>query len=128
MSQHNLGIRSRFASRYHAHTLIYFENYSEPRTAIAREKQLKKWSREKKEKLIARLNPTWRDLALEMCHPERSEAQRNEVEGPGAAPLKSSPKPGTVRSKPSSKGTAAAPSNPNTKGTGSLDSATLRSG
>ena len=37
--------------------------------AIAREKQLKGWTRAKKEKLIATMNPEWRDLGLELFHP-----------------------------------------------------------
>ena len=44
----------------------YFEAYSDPRTAITREKQLKRWSRAKKEALIARRNPKWRDLFEQM--------------------------------------------------------------
>jgi putative endonuclease len=46
--------------------LIYFEVFSNPRTAIAREKQLKGWRRSKKEALIAISNPEWRDLMAEM--------------------------------------------------------------
>jgi hypothetical protein len=42
--------------------LIYYEWYRDIRDAIARESQLKKWSRAKKMALINRLNPTWRDL------------------------------------------------------------------
>src|SRR5262249_27050504 len=55
-----------FARQYNAHKLIYFEAYSDPRTAIAREKQLKRWSRAKKEALIARRNPEWCDLFEQM--------------------------------------------------------------
>src|SRR5213593_2736265 len=47
-SEHSLGLGSAFARQYNAHKLIYFEAYSDPRSAIAREKQLKRWSRAKK--------------------------------------------------------------------------------
>src|SRR5215510_3921335 len=65
-SENSLGFGSAFARQYNAHKLIYFEAYSDPRTAIAREKQLKRWSRPKKEGLIARRNPEWRDLFEQM--------------------------------------------------------------
>ena len=42
------------------------EAYADPRSAIEREKQLKKWSRAKKDALIAKRNPEWRDLLDEM--------------------------------------------------------------
>ena len=42
---------------------FYFEHYREIRDAIAREKQLKGWRREKKNALISTLNPRWDDLA-----------------------------------------------------------------
>ena len=65
-SEHSLGLGSAFARQYNAHKLIYFEAYSDPASAIAREKQLKRWSRVKKEALIAQRNPEWRDLFSEM--------------------------------------------------------------
>jgi len=43
--------------------IIYYEQYRNVRTAIARETQLKKWSRGKKVELVNRLNPRWIDLA-----------------------------------------------------------------
>jgi putative endonuclease len=65
-SEHSLGWGSAFARRHNAHKLVYFEAYPNPQSAIEREKQLKKWSRAKKEVLIARQNPEWRDLLDEM--------------------------------------------------------------
>jgi putative endonuclease len=65
-SEHSLGLGSAFARQYNAHKLIYFEAYSDPTSAIAREKQLKRWSRAKKEALIARRNPEWHDLFSDM--------------------------------------------------------------
>jgi len=66
-SEHSLGLGSAFARKYDVHKLIYSEAYSDPTSAIAREKQLKRWSRARKETLIARKNPEWRDLFSEMC-------------------------------------------------------------
>ena len=65
-SELSLGLGSAFARQYNAHKLIYFEAYPDPRTAIAREKQLKCWSRAKKEALINRRNPEWHDLFEQM--------------------------------------------------------------
>ena len=65
-SEHSLGSGSAFAQQYNAHKLIYFEAYPDPTSAIAREKQLKRWRRAKKEALIAKRNPEWRNLFDEM--------------------------------------------------------------
>ena len=65
-SDHSLGLGSAFARQYNAHKLIYFEAYSGPTSAIAREKQLKRWRGAKKEALIAKRNPEWRDLFEQM--------------------------------------------------------------
>ena len=45
---------------------VFVETYDNPLQAIAREKQLKKWSRKKKIWLIEMQNPTWRDLYYDM--------------------------------------------------------------
>ncbi len=68
--QHSNAVGSHFAHQYNANTLIYYEVCPDPNSAIAREKQLKGWSRPKKEKLIATLNPEWRDLADELFRRE----------------------------------------------------------
>jgi putative endonuclease len=44
------------------HETVYYEHYRDVRDAIARESQLKKWSRAKKIGLVNRLNPRWEDL------------------------------------------------------------------
>jgi putative endonuclease len=61
--QHRQPDPSRFTSRYNVNQLVYYETFADPREAIAREKQLKNWRREKKVALIARENPEWRDLS-----------------------------------------------------------------
>ena len=65
-SQHSLGRGSSFVRPYNAHKLVHFETFPDPASAIAREKQLKKWNRAKKDALITRSNPEWRDLFEEM--------------------------------------------------------------
>ena len=52
-----------FTHKYHLTRLVYFELYQDVRDAIAREKQLKGWKREKKLSLIEALNPQWSDLS-----------------------------------------------------------------
>jgi putative endonuclease len=66
VGEHSLGWGSAFARKYNVHKLVYFEAYADPRSAIEREKQLKKRSRTKKDALIAKRNPEWRDLLDEM--------------------------------------------------------------
>lgn len=51
-----------FAGRYYCYCLLYFESHETATDAIEREKEIKKWSRMKKEKLIATINPEWRFL------------------------------------------------------------------
>jgi putative endonuclease len=51
-----------FSSRYGVDRLVWFESYDDPIVAIAREKELKKWRRDWKTRLIEEQNPDWRDL------------------------------------------------------------------
>jgi putative endonuclease len=51
-----------FTSRYSIHKLVYFETFQNIEEAIAREKQIKGGSRAKKEALINKVNPQWKDL------------------------------------------------------------------
>lgn len=61
--QHKEHVFEGFSSKYNTTRLVYFEVYDDIRKAIARETQLKKWRREKKERLIETLNPHWDDLS-----------------------------------------------------------------
>jgi putative endonuclease len=61
--QHRSGTFEGFTSRYGCNRLVWFERYGTALTAIAREKQIKRWRREKKEFLIELENPTWEDLS-----------------------------------------------------------------
>jgi len=54
--------RDSFTARYKIHKLVYFEHTTDVNAAIAREKQIKSWSRAKKNKLIESMNPKWQDL------------------------------------------------------------------
>ena len=49
-------------AKYEIHKLVYFEETSDVRAAIEREKQLKGWNRARKNRLISGKNPTWADL------------------------------------------------------------------
>jgi putative endonuclease len=56
--------------KYNVDRLVYYEVYSDPRDAIAREKQIKGWRREKKNALVERLNPKWEDLGQQLFNRE----------------------------------------------------------
>ena len=61
--EHKQGLVEGFSKKYHCKKLIYFEHTNDVYSALSREKQLKKWRREKKEKLIKTLNFSWKDLS-----------------------------------------------------------------
>ncbi|NUP99503.1 MAG: GIY-YIG nuclease family protein [Armatimonadetes bacterium] len=63
--QHRQGQPPGFASRYRAFRLVHFEVHPSPGIAIAREKQLKGWSRQKKLALVDEHNPDWVDLSAD---------------------------------------------------------------
>ena len=68
MVEHRQGLVPGFTTRYRIFRLVYFEFFSDIRAAIAREKEIKAWRREKKIWLIKRNNPTWADLGEEIPH------------------------------------------------------------
>ena len=51
-----------FTAKYQIHKLVYFEETSDIRAAIEREKQIKSWSRDRKTSLAFEMNPKWVDL------------------------------------------------------------------
>ncbi len=69
--QHKTQAIEGFSSDYNTERLVYYESYDDVYKAIAREKQLKGWRREKKESQIERMNPGWKDLAAEVSHRKR---------------------------------------------------------
>ena len=62
--EHKRKVHSGFSATYNCNRLVWFERFTGPRAAIAREKQLKGWVRAKKIALIEMTNPTWGDLSV----------------------------------------------------------------
>jgi putative endonuclease len=63
--EHKNNLGGYFTSKYKCHRLVYFEEFTRVATAIAREKEIKGWRREKKNKLVESVNPEWKDLAAD---------------------------------------------------------------
>ncbi len=65
LGAHKMHLIEGFTSKYNVTRLVYLEEHDGPRSAIEREKQIKKYRREKKIALIEGLNPEWKDLSAE---------------------------------------------------------------
>jgi putative endonuclease len=65
--EHRNGLVDGFTKKYSIHMLVYFEMHENMLAAITREKQIKKWNRAWKIRLIERGNPDWRDLWPEIA-------------------------------------------------------------
>ena len=63
----NKGQKKTFAGKYYCYNLVYFEEFQYIYDAIAREKEIKGWSRIKKENLIKMKNPDWAFLNAQIC-------------------------------------------------------------
>ena len=63
LQEHKNDVHDGFTKRYHVHKLVYVELYTAPQDAIRREKQLKRWRRDKKEALIRSVNPNFTDCS-----------------------------------------------------------------
>jgi len=63
MYEHKTKAVKGFTEKYNLNKLVYFEATSDVRSAIVREKEIKKWRREKKNALVAGTNPEWKDLS-----------------------------------------------------------------
>ncbi len=61
--EHKNKLVSGFTKKYNVHKLVYFEETSDVISALAREKEIKKWRREKKNNLVLSVNPGWNDLS-----------------------------------------------------------------
>ena len=61
--QHQNAEREGFTKSYKVNRLVYYECFDDPRDAIAREKEIKGWRREKKNALVETKNPKWADLS-----------------------------------------------------------------
>ncbi len=67
--EHKAREHEGFTARYNINRLVWYQIFGDIRDAIAREKQLKSWRREKKIRLIESKNPTWQDLSEEWGKP-----------------------------------------------------------
>ena len=66
INDHKEGLIEGFTKKYHVSKLVFYEIHSDPKSAIMREKQLKKWNREWKVRLISNFNYEWRDLYVDI--------------------------------------------------------------
>lgn len=64
--QHKNELAEGFTKKYKVHDLVYFEAYEDPKEAIEREKQIKNYSRKRKEEIILKFNPQVKDLYSEI--------------------------------------------------------------
>ncbi len=60
--EHKNDMVDGFTKKYHVHQLVYYEESDDVKSAITREKQIKKWKRQWKIDLIEEFNPIWKDL------------------------------------------------------------------
>ncbi|MFH1537432.1 MAG: GIY-YIG nuclease family protein [bacterium] len=65
VGQHKEGKIKGFSKKYHVHMLVYYETFDDVYRAIQREKELKRWNRQWKIRLIEEENPFWKDLFFE---------------------------------------------------------------
>jgi putative endonuclease len=61
--EHKNKLFEGFTKKYNVNKLVYFEASKDVIAAITREKEIKKWRREKKNQLVISINPNWRDLS-----------------------------------------------------------------
>ena len=64
--EHENGILPGFTKKYNCHYIIYYEHFLHIEHAIDREKEIKKWRREKKDRLITKFNSEWKFLNEEI--------------------------------------------------------------
>ena len=69
--QHKMKMVDGFTKKYNLDKLVWYESTTDVMSAIRREKQIKKWKREWKIKLIEDFNPEWKDLYDDICGDER---------------------------------------------------------
>jgi putative endonuclease len=60
--EHKNKLVEGFSEKYNLNKLVYFEETQDVHTAITREKEIKKWRREKKNQLVNQINQEWQDL------------------------------------------------------------------
>jgi putative endonuclease len=62
VEQHKQKLIPGFTARYNVNKLVYFEITNDAYAAVSRERQLKGWKRERKNRLVETINPNWNDL------------------------------------------------------------------
>ena len=77
--QHKNRLVEGFTKKYKCHRLVYYESFPYIGEAIAREKEIKGWRREKKNALVEAMNPQWRDLSTGLVQG---------TQGPSTAPAR----------------------------------------
>jgi putative endonuclease len=70
--EHKNKLVDGFTKKYNVNKLVYFECTSDIKAAIAKEKQIKGWARQKKNELIESMNPMWKDLSEERISEDSS--------------------------------------------------------
>ncbi|MFC1569188.1 GIY-YIG nuclease family protein [bacterium] len=65
LHQHKQKMVDGFTKKYNVNKLVYYEHTNDVMAAIEREKEIKRWRRKKKNKLVESMNPEWRDLSDE---------------------------------------------------------------
>ena len=78
IGEHKSNVVPGFTQKYNIHNLVYFESGDDINGAIEREKQLKRWKRDWKIKLIEKENPDWKDLYGELTDDDVDSESRSE--------------------------------------------------
>jgi putative endonuclease len=78
--QHKLGYFSGFTKKYKIHKLVFYEETNDVYAALLREKQIKKWKRAWKIRIIEENNPNWDDLSKDWFSMEDIEEYRQGLE------------------------------------------------
>jgi putative endonuclease len=79
VSEHREQTPDSFTARYKITRLVYFERYQYINSAIAREKELKHWTRAQKIALIESMNPTWEELMPDELIPAQTPAEADSL-------------------------------------------------
>jgi len=66
VEEHKLGLVDGFTKNYNVNRLMYYETFRDSKIAENRERQIKKWRREKKIALFVKTNPRWEDLSKQL--------------------------------------------------------------
>ncbi|MGO8823593.1 MAG: GIY-YIG nuclease family protein [Desulfomonilaceae bacterium] len=63
LNEHKNKVVNGFTEKYNVSKLVYFQETTDVLAAITREKEIKKWRRQKKDYLVSSMNPDWKDLS-----------------------------------------------------------------